>query len=288
MKSKITSNAYGKSSVLLTKVRRFEDRHELVEMKIKIRLSGDFERSYTHGDNANVIATDSMKNTVYLLAKDHPVDSPEAFALHLANHFVRKYEQVSWAEVHIHQSAWQRIEVKGTLHPTAFQSGGTELRKADIVCRPNVSRPDVLQGGLCDLLVLKTTDSEFTGFVKDEFTTLGDSTDRILATKICAGWSFTDSGADFNAAFVRIRSALLETFAGHKSKAVQQTLYDMANAALEAEPGISWIHLGLPNKHRIPFNFKPFGREFENDIYVNTEGPCGEISATVSRMKHEQ
>lgn len=184
MKSKITSNAYGKSSVLLTKVRRFEDRHELVEMKIKIRLSGDFERSYTHGDNANVIATDSMKNTVYLLAKDHPVDSPEAFALHLANHFVRKYEQVSWAEVHIHQSAWQRIEVKGTLHPTAFQSGGTELRKADIVCRPNVSRPDVLQGGLCDLLVLKTTDSEFTGFVKDEFTTLGDSTDRILATKI--------------------------------------------------------------------------------------------------------
>jgi urate oxidase len=286
VKTRLTSHAYGKSSILLTKVRRLEDRHELVELKVKIRLGGQFERSYTDGDNSNIIATDSMKNTVYLLAKDHPVESPESFALHLADHFLVTYPQVDWTEVHIWQSSWQRIVVDGNPHPTAFQSGGAEVRLATAVSRRDKGQnAEVLQGGLRDLLVLKTTDSAFTGFVRDAFTTLPDSTDRILATKICAGWSFADRHADFNLAFDRIRAALLGTFARHKSKAVQQTLYAMADAALEVEPAISRIHLGLPNKHRVPFDFKPFGKRFENDIYVLTEGPCGEISASVSRAR---
>jgi urate oxidase len=284
MKTTLVGHAYGKSSILLTKVRRLPDRHELVELKVKIRLCGQFDRSYTHGDNSQVIATDSMKNTVYLLAKDHSLDSPESFALHLTDHFLQKYPQVESAEAHLHQSNWRRIEVDGMPHPTAFESGGSELHTCVVVSNRE-PKQNVLQGGLRDLLILKTTDSEFSGFVRDEFTTLADSTDRILATKMSASWKFSDRNADFNRTFDRIRNAMLTTFARHKSKAVQQTLYDMAAAALEAEPAIGSIHLSLPNKHRIPFNFKPFGKEFDNDIYVITEGPCGEISARLERSK---
>jgi urate oxidase len=133
------------------------------------------------------------------------------------------------------------------------------------------------------LLVLKTADSAFTGFVRDQYTTLPEATDRILATEVSATWTFASPDADYNAAFASIRMAMLETFARHKSDAVQQTLYAMAESALSVEPSITGIHLRMPNKHRVPFNFRPFGLEFENDVFVTTNEPSGEISATVER-----
>jgi urate oxidase len=280
--AKIVHHDYGKSSIRLTKVRRLADRHELIEMKVNITLAGSFERSYTHGDNSSVVATDSMKNTVYILAKDHPLDSPESFALHLADHFVKTYPQVSAATVNTNQSLWRRITVKGVPHSTAFECGGAELRQATATVDRN--KTDI-HGKLSDLLVLKTTDSAFTGFVRDKYTSLADATDRILATKMSAEWVFTHRKVDFNAAFSSIRSAMLETFALHKSDAVQQTLFDMGAAALAAESSIKSITLKMPNKHRIPFNFKPFGLEFNNDVYVTTDEPSGEISATLEREK---
>src|SRR4051794_26688987 len=163
-------NSYGKSNVRLTKVTRLADRHELTELSVDITLTGDFERSYTHGDNSKVVATDSMKNTVYVLAKRHPVDSPESFAEHLAEHFVRTYPQVMGAQVRIEQSAWRRIEVDGRPHPTAFESAGAELRVGSVYVPGSTSpqMPRVMQGGLAKLLVLKTTDSAFSGFVRDQ------------------------------------------------------------------------------------------------------------------------
>src|SRR5258708_7391227 len=161
----LSHHDYGKSAVRLTKVRRLPDRHELVEMTVNIRLAGDFTDSYFSGDNSNVVATDSMKNTVYLLAKDHPLDSPESFAMHLANHFVKTYQQVALATVTIEQSAWLRIDVDGSPHLTAFHSGGSELRLGSAIVNRTENQSSI-HGGISDLLVLKTTDSAFTGFVR--------------------------------------------------------------------------------------------------------------------------
>ena len=277
---KIVDHNYGKSSVRVTRVRRLADRHELVEMRIEINLTGSFERSYTHGDNSSVVATDSMKNTVYLLAKDNPLESPESFALHLAKHFVATYPQVSRAIVNADQSSWRRIIVAGVAHPTAFESGGAELRRATATVAKDHTE---IRGGFSDLLVLKTTDSAFTGFVRDKYTALPEATDRILATKVSSEWTYAETEADFNKTFSTIRAAMLEVFAKHKSDAVQQTLYDMGVAALKVENSIKAINLRMPNKHRIPFNFKPFGLEFDNDVYVTTDEPSGEIVASLER-----
>ena len=282
MSVRMVHQNYGKSSVRITKVRRLADRHELVEMNVNITLTGAFERSYTHGDNSSVVATDSMKNTVYVLAKKHPLDSPESFALHLADHFVGAYPQVSAATIHIEQSLWRRIHVGGVPHPTAFESGGAELRQAIVTLDRKKNTADI-HGKLSDLLVLKTTDSAFTGFVRDQYTTLPDATDRILATQMSAEWVFIGREVDFNAAFSRIRTAMLETFAMHKSDAVQQTLFEMGAAALAAETSIKGITLLMPNKHRVPFNFKPFGLEFNNDVFVTTDEPSGQIAASLER-----
>jgi urate oxidase len=279
----IINHHYGKTAVRVTKVTRLPDRHELVELSVNVRLGGGaFARSYTHGDNAAVIATDSMKNTVYLLAKQHPLDSAEAFALHVAEHFVGTYQQVTTADVEIDQSAWRRIDVGGRPHPTAFESAGAEVRQACVTVNRGGHGPRV-NGGLAGLLVLKTTDSAFVGFVRDRYTTLPETTDRILATEVSARWTFKAAGANYNATFATVRGALLETFARHDSAAVQQTLYAMGDAALAAAPAVHSIHLRMPNKHRVPFNFKPFGLAFENDVYVTTDEPSGEISATLQR-----
>jgi urate oxidase len=289
--SKLGPHSYGKSRIRLTKVKRLPDRHELVELTVNITLHGaPFRRSYTHGDNTGLIATDSMRNTVYVLAKDHPIDSPDAFALHLAEHFVITYPHVQSAHVGIEQHGWRRIEVGGAPHPTAFASAGNEVRRAGA----SVSRdghfprlpsgfPASLTAGLDNLLVLKTTDSAFTGFVRDEYTTLPETTDRILATNVAAGWTYNHPRLDFNAAFDRARATLLTTFANHKSLAVQQTLYDMGDAVLAADPDVFDIHIRMPNKHRVPFNFEPFNKEFANDVYITTDEPSGEISASIQR-----
>ncbi len=282
MAAELIHHEYGKSSVRVTRVRRLADRHELVELNVDITLSGAFERSYTHGDNSAVVATDSMKNTVYLLAKSHPLDSPESFAMHLAKHFVETYPQVNIGTVECRQSNWRRIEVAGAGHPTAFESGGAETRCARVTVDRKNSSPEI-RGMLRDLLILKTTDSAFAGFVRDQFTTLPETSDRILATELTAEWIFLSPFADFNTAFSRIRSAMVETFATHKSDAVQQTLLEMATAALAAVPSIGFITLRMPNKHRVPFNFKPFGLEFNNDVYMTTDEPSGMIAATLKR-----
>ena len=176
----LTANSYGKSDVRLTKVIRNGDHHELLEFSVDILLHGEFERSYTHGDNSSIVATDSMKNTVYVLAKEKQFDSPEAFAVLLAEHFVASYLQVRSARVHVRQSNWKRIMVAGQPHEHAFMSGGADLHTAHAIASRSV--PTTVHGGITDLLVLKTTRSAFKGFVTDRYRTLKDTDDRIFAT----------------------------------------------------------------------------------------------------------
>ncbi|HEX8322587.1 MAG TPA: urate oxidase [Tepidisphaeraceae bacterium] len=283
----LTQNSYGKSAIRLTKVVRNGPRHTLFEIDAAIQLEGAFEAAYTHGDNTATIATDSMKNTVYVLAKETQFDSIEQFAPVLAGHFVATYPQVTRAAVTLTQATWQRMTSGGKEHDHAFVAAGAHERVAIAVA----TRADItLTGGVRGLRVMKTTDSQWHTFVTDRYRTLKDSFDRILATQIDADWTFNVpadafASTDFDAADTMIRTAILDTFAGHFSLGVQQTLLAMGEAVLIACPIIDSIHFTLPNLHRIPFNLEPFGLKFENDIYVATDEPHGLIQGTVNREK---
>ena len=278
--SVLIHNSYGKSRVRLTKVTRREDRHELVEISVDVELEGDFESSYTAGDNRRIVATDTMKNTVYALARSHPLEHLEGFGLHLAAHFADGYPQVRSAAIRLAQQPWERIAVAGEPHPTAFVGGGSEQRVCTVTRSGGESR---VEAGIEGLLVLKTTASSFTGFERDALTTLPETDDRILATSVTARWKYAAGAADWNACHAAARRAMLEVFATHHSLAVQQTLNLMGEAALEACPEIVEISLQLPNRHRLLVNLQPFRLDNPNVIFVPTDEPYGMISGTLRR-----
>ena len=282
MSAALTQNSYGKSHVRLTKVIRKGAHHELIELSANILLEGDFTDSYTTGDNAKIVATDSMKNTVYVLAKENSFDNIETFAMQLAKHFTKTYPQVQATTIDIEQTGWQRIAVDGKPHEHAFVAGGSDRR----TCRARIEKKSdkvELTGGIAGLLVLKTTASEFWGFVSDRYRTLKDTKDRIFATSVDATWIYSDERSDFNACYDSIRGALLKTFAMHHSLAVQQTLLAMGESALAACAAIRSIRLSMPNQHRIPFNLQPFGLENANEIFVPMDEPFGLITGLVER-----
>jgi urate oxidase len=279
----LAHDSYGKSGVRLTKVVRNGPRHELFEIDAAIQLEGDFVPAYTDGDNRQVIATDTIKNTVYVLAKENAFDSVEQFALILGRHFLKTYDHVTQAIVELKQSSYQHIVIDGRPHDHAFTSAGPQSRyaKATIV---RDGTPEELVGGLRDLVVLKTTASEWRDFHSDRYRTLKDTRDRIMATKVNATWIYNRTTAiDFPAAVNAIDAAILKTFATRHSLGVQQTLMEMGEAALAACPAIDSISFELPNLHRIPFNLEPFGLKFENDIFVATDEPYGLIKGTIER-----
>ena len=279
--SKLTHNIYGKRDVRLTKVKRGPDRHELIEIAVGISLMGDFESTYLTGDNSKVVATDTMRNTVYALAADHPIDSIEAFALHLADHFTSRNAHVSDAIVSVAQDRWLRIDTPGAgPHPHAFVAGGDEKRETNV----QAGRIRRVESSLTGLDVLKTTDSAFTGFIRDEFTTLPETSDRIFATRVAATWTYLkDDGTDYNRCYAAIRAALIDTFAAHKSESVQQTLFAMGDAALGACRDINRVRISMPNRHRIPFDLSKLGKPNRNEIFVTTAEPYGAISGEISR-----
>jgi len=274
----LTHNAYGKSRIRLTKVTRHADRHDLAEWSVDVQLNGDFEPAYSVGDNRQVVATDTMRNTVYALARDVALTSPDAFARLLARHFVQRYPQVDGATIDIRVQGWQRIAVNGMPHPHAFIGTGPEVR----VCQTNCTRDEeILTAGIESLLVLKTTDSAFRDFHRDELCTLPDTDDRIFATEVNACWAYTEAGDDIT--FTLIRQTLLESFATHKSLGVQHTLHAMGEAALNACPGIDEITLTMPNRHRLLMNLTPLSRDNPNEIFVATDEPHGLITGTLRR-----
>lgn len=279
--AKIVSQSYGKANVRLTKVTRHAERHDLAELSVDITLGGDFAATYLTGDNSRVVATDSMKNTVYVLASRHPLDAIEPFAQDLARHFLAQYEQVTDAAVVITQHLWQRILVNGKPDPHSFVGGPSESPGCEVFVNRHGT---ATHGMLNDLLVFKTSESSFCDFVRDEYTTLSDMHDRLIATSVSARWKYISENVAWDSCHQRVRSALLETFAGHKkSLSVQQTLYVMGQAALDACPEIDSLQLVMPNKHRIPFNLAPFGLENRNEIFVATDEPYGNIRATLER-----
>jgi urate oxidase len=286
----LTANSYGKSDVRLVTVRRGPDRHELRDVTLSIRLEGDFAAAYTEGDNGGVVATDTMKNTVYALAADHPFEDVEDFGLALTDHLIQAYPRVSSARVELAEHLWERIEagVGGVgdagPHPHAFRRAGTERRTA-VVTRGRVSHASNtvhVLAGLEDLVVMKTAKSAFEGFPRDRYTTLKETADRLMATAVRATWRYSRPYVPFGALWNQVRRVLLETFAGHDSRSVQHTLHAMGEAVLETVD-VEEIHLAMPNRHHLPVDLTPFGLENRNEVFVAIAEPYGLIEATLRR-----
>jgi len=280
MKIKLTKNAYGKNAVNLSKITRHSDRHEFKQISVNVSLQGDFETAHTIGDNSKILPTDTQKNTVYALAKEHFNASIEEFGLHLSNHFLSNNLQLSEARIEIEEHLYSRLSFGNTEHPHAFISRGDEKHIAII----EQSRQGIKAScGIRDLLILKTTDSGFENYIRDQYTTLKETADRILATKCEVLWNYNSSQLDFTSLYNAIRETLLETFAGHKSLSVQQTLYAMGKEVLKKYSEVDEISLIMPNKHHILFNLAQFGIENTNEVFIATDEPFGYITGTVSR-----
>jgi urate oxidase len=277
---KLISHRYGKARVRVLKVLRHGERHEVREADVSVMLEGDFEASYTRGDNSLVVPTDTLKNTVYALAREKLDDGIEPFGLALAQLLLDRYPQVAQATVRLAEQCWERMMVDGQPHAHTF-SCGARSRRVAVVMR---SRSAIsIESGVEDLLLLKSAGSGFAGYVKDEMTTLPETRDRILATNLTADWHFAHPPSSYARPNRAALEAMLKVFATRYSPSVQATLFEMAQAALEAVPELDRVHLAMPNKHYLLVNLAPFDLENANEIFVPTDEPHGQIEATVSR-----
>jgi urate oxidase len=275
------ANNYGKSGIRLVRVLRDGERHDVVDLDVAVALEGDFEAAHTAGDNSKLLATDTMRNTVYALAKDHLKGSIEEFGLRLVDHFLAEGPTVERARVSFVRFPWSRIRVDGRPHEHSFVRDAGERRA--VVTGDTDGRRRV-EAGLGGLTIMKTTRSGWEGFFRDQFTTLPDTDDRILATVVAAEWSYGDaSGLDYDRLWTTVRDRLLATFTDHYSPSMQNTLYRIGGAVLEAVPEVERIHLSFPNKHHLLYDLSRFGMENDNEVFHATEEPYGLIEGTVER-----
>jgi urate oxidase len=271
----LTENRYGKSRVRLVKVERHGPRHNLKDLNIDIRLTGAFEASYTVGDNSSVVATDTMKNTVYALARQAPVGEIEEFGLRLADHFLSRNAHVSVARIAITENEWTRIHSNGLPHDHSFVQGA-EKRTALI-------EQGIVTAGITGLVVLKTTRSAFEGYIHDEYTTLKETKDRLFGTAITAEWTYREGEHSYGDLWHTVRQILLEVFAEHDSLGVQHTLHAMGESVLERVAEIDEIRISMPNRHCLLVDLAPFGLDNPNEVFVPTDEPHGIIEATLRR-----
>jgi urate oxidase len=277
-------NRYGKSAIRLVKVVRGETPHRVRDLTIEITLEGDFAASYRDGDNRAVIATDTMKNTAYALAGEHLTGAIELFGSALASHFLDTSEAVERVRVAIDEHLWRPIGDA----PDAFSRDGSETRTARIHASRHETPPSELRAGIAGLVVMKTTRSAFEGFPRDRFTTLGETADRIMATKVDASWAYDPSAfdhatVDFDALWSATRATFLEAFADHHSVSVQASIWIIGKAILERHREVAEVSMSLPNLHHWTVDLGPFGIENDREVYVSTTEPHGLIEATIRR-----
>ncbi|KKY14326.1 putative uricase [Phaeomoniella chlamydospora] len=295
---KVTACRYGKDNVRVYKVHRDEatKTHTVTEMTVTVLLEGEIETSYTRADNSVVVATDSMKNTIYIKAKEHPVNPPELFASILGTHFIETYKHIHTANIKVVQHRWTRIAIDGKPHPHSFFRDGAEKRIVEAAVREG--KGIEIRSAISDLLVLKSTGSAFHSFVRDDYTTLPEVWDRILSTSIDAGWKWQIfTGLDhvkrevpkFDEAWQDAREITFKTFAEDESASVQNTMYKMCEQILAAAPLVEAVDYSLPNKHYFEVNLdwhhglKNTGKDAE--VYAPQSDPNGLIKCTVSRSE---
>ena len=276
----LRDTAYGKSRVRLVQLTRRTDRHELCDLTIAIRFQGDYDESYTVGDNSAVLPTDTMKNTVYALAAAGRIRDAESFGLGLARHFLDRNPRLERVRIDLTEHAWGRLPIGGREHGHAFLRQGPETRTAAVEAD---RRDATIDAGLADLVILKSAHSAFAGFPRDQYTTLPETGDRIFATSLTATWRYRDGDVSFDTAWHAVRRTLLESFAEHRSASVQHTLHAMGQAVIDSVDDVTSIHIVMPNKHHLPVDLTRFGLENRYEIFVPTDEPYGLIEGTVTR-----
>jgi urate oxidase len=275
-RSRLGPNRYGKAETHVVRVTRDGDVHRLRDLTVSVALSGAMEAVHLTGDNAAVLPTDTQKNTVFAFAREYGVDSPEAFGLLLARHFVGSQGSVHHARVSIEEHLWDRIGDG----PHSFVRRGGETRTALVHHDDDGTH---VVSGIKDLVVLNSTGSEFRGYAKDEYTTLPETRDRVLATEVTAQWRHSSAEADWEGSYPEARRHLLETFAGTYSLSLQQTLYAMGDRLLDGLPGVCEVRLSLPNRHHFTVDLEPFGLDNDNEVFFAADRPYGLIEGAVVR-----
>ncbi len=290
----LTQTSYGKSRIRLVRVTRHGDpstssgssrtgrgdRHELRDFTVAVAFEGRYDTSYTDGDNRDVLPTDTMKNTVYALAARDGIGEPEAFGLLLGRHFLDRNPKLVRVCIDVIEHAWGGITVADREHGRAFVRRGPDTHTAHVVTyRDGVS----VTAGIADLLIMKTSHSAFEGYPRDEFTTLPETKDRLLATSMTTTWTYADAEVEFASTYLAVRKTLLEAFAEHDSLSVQHTLYAMGQRVLDSVDAVQSISLAMPNRHHLPIDLTRLGLENRNEVFVATEEPHGLIKATLSR-----
>ncbi|MGC1421582.1 MAG: urate oxidase [Terracidiphilus sp.] len=279
--ARLGANCYGKSRVRLSRITRSADRHDFNEWTVQVLLHGDFETSFTEADNSRILPTDTMKNTVYSIARRSSAATIEEFAMELGDYLLNNNPQVSKASIEIDEKCWERLVIDRIPDATTFKLAGDEVQTV----RAERDREGgwVITSGVDGLTILKTTKSAFTGYIKDRLTTLKPAADRILGTRATIRWDYVSVSPKFSEVRARIIAVLLKEFAAHHSMSVQHTLFDMGKAALSAAPEIARIHLAMPNLHHLLADLSHFGQDNPNHIFVPIDEPHGYIEATIER-----
>lgn len=278
------ANQYGKAENRLVRVYRDTPRHEIRDLNVSSSLRGDFSDAHITGDQADILPTDTQKNTVFAFAKEKGVRSIEEFALTLGDHFINQTPKATGARIEIEEYFWDRISVDGAPHDHSFVRNGGETRTTVVTVEGRgADRKAWAVSGLKDLTLAKTTGSEFWGFLKDEYTTLKETTDRILATSLIARWRYDTIDVDFDKSYAQIRAMLLKRFAEVHSYALQQTLYAMGESVLQEYPEVAEIRFKAPNKHHFLVDLSPFGDENPGEVFWAADRPYGLIEAAVQR-----
>jgi len=272
---------YGESRVRLLRVVRQEGRHDIKELTVGIQFEGDFEAAHTKGDNKKILPTDTLKNSVYAVARQYPVEAIEDFAQHLIEHFLTYNEQVSRVRIEMTEDPWSRIPHGTRPHAFAFaRADGQGQRTATL---SGTRQEIMIRAGIRDLDVLKTEKSAFEGFLRDPYTTLKEDRNRILSTTIQADWLYEGDEVEFSPVWYGVRQTLLETFAEHDSKSLQHTLYAMGEAVLATFDRIREIHMSLPDKPFHLADLTPFGMDNPGEVFLPTEEPHGLVEATLRK-----
>lgn len=274
------ANQYGKAENRLVRIHRETDRHELRDVTVSTALRGDFTAAHLAGDQSDVLPTDTQKNTCYAFAKSHGLGEIEDYALALARHFVDDVAPVRGARIAVEEYGWERVPVDGAGHDHTWVRRGSEVRTTVVTVDGDGAE---VVSGLRDLVLLKSTGSEFAGFLVDEYTTLAPTHDRIMSTSLVATWTYTGTDVDWDGTWADVRRILLERFATVHSLALQQTLWEMGRGVLEAHPSIASISLSAPNRHHFVVDLAPFGLENPNEVFYAADRPYGLIEATVTR-----
>ncbi len=277
-------NQYGKAETRVVRVYRNADPdpHELVDYNVSVALSGDFADIHLTGDNARCLTTDATKNTVNAFAKEYGEEArqPESFGLALARHFVEDVQPVHRARIKLEMYPWRRLSHGGSPHPHAFVRVGDYVRTATVTYEGG--RAWVVSG-VRDLVVLKTTDSEFYGFLEERYTTLRSTHDRVMASSVTAQWWHIDEDVDWGKSHQAAMDTMTDVFAGHHSLALQQTMYAMGEAMIDGDPSIAEVRFSLPNKHHFVIDLSPFDLENDNEVFHADDRPYGYIEGTIRR-----